>query len=63
MWISWEKAAVPVHFIIGLDGFPYAVLPCEYEAEDYADLLGPGHLIGCCGGLFNGVQLVKTIGM
>lgn len=63
---SYEASGVPVQFIIGSDGLPYAVLPNEYEAEDYAELIGKdpySYTQYCCGGFFNGVRLSETIGM
>lgn len=64
--MSWEFSGVPVDFIIGNDGLPYAVLPNEYEAEDYQVIVGQNpetDSVFCCGGLFNGVRLQETIGM
>ena len=56
---------IPISFTIGLDGLPYAVLPNEFEAEDYANIYLQGDSFGlaCCGGFFNGVRLQHTIGM
>lgn len=61
---AYEASGVPVKFVLGLDGLPYAVLPNEYEAEDYLkeypELPRGQH---CCGGFLNGVRLQETIGM
>lgn len=64
--LLWLVSGVPVEFIIGLDGLPYALLPNEYEAEDYLKLLGENPKktpLYCCNGFFNGVRLQETIGM
>lgn len=61
---SYEASGVPVQFIIGNDGLPYAVLPNEYEAEDYLrECPELDQQLYCCGGFFNGVRLSETIGM
>ena len=52
----------PVKFTIGLSGKCYAVLPNEYEAEDYKKEFG-GVCLGFVGGFFNGVLLQETLGM
>jgi len=55
----------PIRLDLGLDGLPYAVLPNEFEAEDYAKfaLQDPTLPLACCTGFFNGVLLQRTIGM
>lgn len=63
---TWELSGVPVSFILGLDGLPYAVLPNSYEAEDYARILGDTSdypALYCCAGFENGVRLQETLGM
>lgn len=64
-YTPWDASAVPISFEIGLNGLPYAVLPNEFEAEDYIDfaLKDDSRVIACCGGFFNGVLLQDTIGM
>lgn len=60
----YEASGVPVQFTIGSDGLPYAILPNEFEAEDYLNHhpeLDPQ--LYCCGGFYNGVRLAETIGM
>lgn len=62
----YEASGVPVQFTIGNDGLPYAILPNEFEAEDYLNhCLDPNHnpQLYCCGGFYNGVRLAETIGM
>ena len=62
---AWLASGGPVKFVIGLNGLPYAVLPNEYEAEDYIKLVlkDDTRSFACCGGFFNGVLLQDTIGM
>ena len=50
----------PIRFDLGIDGLPYAILPNEFEAEDYAENDEP---LACFGGYFNAVLLQPTIGM
>jgi len=52
----------PVKFVIGLSGKCYAVLPNEWEAEDYMKEFG-GARLDCLNGFFNGVLLQETLGM
>lgn len=61
---SYEASGVPIDFTLGVDGLPYAILPNEYEAEDYLkENPELDQQLYCCGGLFNGVRLSETIGM
>lgn len=55
----------PICFELGVDGLPYAVLPNEFEAEDYANFALKDTTLpfACCDGFLNGVLLQRTIGM
>ena len=55
----------PIRFDLGIDGLPYAILPNEFEAMDYADyaVQGDNAPLYSFGGLFNAVLLQPTIGM
>jgi len=60
----YEASGVPIQFVIGNDGLPYAVLPNEYEAEEYLkEYPELKQQFYCCGGFYNGVRLAETIGM
>lgn len=64
--LAWEMSGVPVRFIWGLDGYPYAAFSDSYDAENYARLLGDISdypALFCCGGFENGVRLQEIIGM
>ena len=64
--MAWQAAGVPISFEFGLDGFVYAVLPNEYEAEDYCTLFEENHEtygLYCFSGFFNAVKLHETLGM
>jgi hypothetical protein len=52
----------PFEYVLGIDGMCYAVLPDEYEAEDFLYEFG-GVSIACCNGYMNGVQVTETLGM
>lgn len=64
--LAWQAAGVPISFEFGLDGLVYAVLPNEYEAEDYCTLIEEDYEtygLYCFRGLFNAVKLHETLGM
>jgi len=56
---------LPIRFDLGIDCPPYAILPNEFEAEDYANfaLQDDTLPLACCTGFFNGVLSQRTIGM